>query len=131
MAQAVEFREFTPTACPNDQEALQSANRLLQKLHEKGVIDSAGGLLDAGDTIVDALTSRQAVAALRVALIVGNVLESLDTDRLHSLLAPSNEKPPSLWSIWKQARSEDGRRGLAAAVGLLQVLGAALHRDKP
>ncbi len=130
MAQAVEFREFTPTASPSDQEALQSANRLLQKLHEKGVIDATSGLLDAGDIIVDALTSKHAAAALRVALMLGNVLESLDADRLHSLLAPSNAKPPSLWTIWKQATSEDGRRGLAAAVGLLQVLGAALRGDK-
>jgi uncharacterized protein YjgD (DUF1641 family) len=36
-----------------------------------------------------------------------------------------NEKPPSLWRIFRQVASEDGRRGLALAANLLTAVGRA------
>jgi uncharacterized protein YjgD (DUF1641 family) len=144
MAMAVDFREFTPKnsradlirkleqAPESHAEALLSAYELLQRMHDKGLIDVANGLLSAGDTVVDrvvdVVSSKQAVTALRVALMFSNILNSLDPDRLHDLLTPSNSKPPSLWQIAKQATSAEARAGLGAAIGLLKEFGAALRK---
>jgi uncharacterized protein YjgD (DUF1641 family) len=146
MAMPVEYREFTPKNSRNDlirrleqapeehAEALLSAYDLLQRLHEKGLIDVANGLLSASDTVVDravdVVSSKQAVTALRLVLMFSNLLNSLDPDRMHALLTPSEDRPPSLWKIAKGAIGEDARRGMAAAVGLLNVLGAALGGQK-
>ena len=46
------------------------------------------------------------------------------------MLSPSEKKPPSLWAIGKEAMSRDVRRGIAAAVALLKVFGAALHKSR-
>jgi len=146
MAMPVEYREFTPKNSRNDlirrleqapeehAEALLSAYDLLQRMHEKGLIDIANGLLSASETVVDravdVVSSRQAVTALRLVLMFGNLLNSLDPDRMHALLSPSENKPPSLWKMVKSAMSADARRGMATAIGLLNVVGAALRGQK-
>jgi uncharacterized protein YjgD (DUF1641 family) len=142
MAKAVEFREFTPRNSREDliqrlekapeehAEALLSVYELLQRMHQKGFLDLANGLLSASDTVVDraadVVSSPPAVNALRLALMLSNLLNSADLDKMHSLLSPSDAKPPSLWKIVREAASEDARRGLATAVGLLKVFGGAL-----
>ena len=146
MAAPVEFRKFTPRNSRDDlirrleqapeaqAEALLSAYDLLQRMHEKGLIDVANGLLSASETVVDrvvdVVSSKQAVSALRVVLMMSNLLNSLDPNRLHALLSPSENKAPSLWRIAKETMSPDARRGMAAAVGLLSVFGAALHEQE-
>jgi hypothetical protein len=62
MAKAVDFRELTPRNSRGDlirkveqapaqhAEAVLAAYDLLQRLHEKGMIDLLKGLLSAGDT---------------------------------------------------------------------------------
>jgi uncharacterized protein YjgD (DUF1641 family) len=142
----VEFREFTPKDSRADlirklehapeehAEALLSAYELLQRMHEKGLIDVANGLLSASDTVVeravDVVSSKQAVTALRVLLMLSNLLTALDADRVHEILTTAEEKPPSLFAIGRQAMNEDARRGMAAAVGLLNIFGAALRKQK-
>jgi hypothetical protein len=79
MAKAVAFREFTPRNSRDDlmrkvdqapvehAEAVLAAYDLLQRLHEKGLIDLLSGLLSAGDTvvdrIVDVISSKEMVTA--------------------------------------------------------------------
>jgi uncharacterized protein YjgD (DUF1641 family) len=144
MALAVDFRQFTPRNSRADlirkleqapeehAEALLSAYDLLQRMHEKGLIELANGLLSASDTVVDravdVISSKQAVTALRALLMVSNLLNSIDADELHKLLAATDAKPPSLWEIGKQAMSANARRGMATGVGLLNLLGAALRK---
>jgi uncharacterized protein YjgD (DUF1641 family) len=144
MAKPVEFREFTPKNARADlmerlqkapeehAEALLSTYELLQRMHEKGLLDLANGLLSAGDTVVDRVvdvaSSRQAVSALRVVLLLSNLLNSVDPERVHTLLSPTDAKPPSLWKIAKEAMSEEARLGIATTVGLLKVLGSALRK---
>jgi uncharacterized protein YjgD (DUF1641 family) len=146
MAMPVEYREFTPKNSRNDlirklaqapeehAEALLSAYNLLQRLHDKGLLDIANGLLSASETVVDravdVVSSKQAVTALRLVLMLSNLLDSLDPDRVHALLSPSENKPPSLWKIAKGALGADARMGMAAAVGLLSAFGAALRGQK-
>jgi putative oxidoreductase len=145
MANPVEFRQFTPSDSRGDlmrrldqapaqhAEALLEGYDLLQRLHEKGLIDLANGLLSASDTVterlVDVASSKQAVAGLRIALMFSNLLNEIDTDRVHTLLTGADDKAPSLVTIARTAVSEDARRGMAAGVGLLEVFGKALHRS--
>jgi len=144
MALAVEFRKFTPKNSRDDlirkiqsapeehAEALLSAYELLQRMHDKGLIDVANGLLSASDTVVDravdVASSKQAVTALRVALMFSNLLSTLDPDAVSAVLSPAKKEPPSLWRIMKEATSKEARAGLAASVGLLRVLGSTLNK---
>jgi uncharacterized protein YjgD (DUF1641 family) len=146
MAKAVAFREFTPRNSRDDlmrkvdqapvehAEAVLAAYDLLQRLHEKGLIDLLSGLLSAGDTVVDrvvdVISSREMVTALRITLILGDLLSSIDADKLHAVVSNSRKATPSLLTIGKQAISKDARRSMAMAVGLLNVVGDALNTQK-
>jgi len=146
MAIAVDFRKFTPRNSREDlirkveqapvehAEAVLAAYDLLQRLHEKGMIDLLNGLLSAGDTVVDrvvdVISSTEVVTALRMALTFVNLLSVIDPDELHTVISNAGKETPSLLTIGKQATSKDARRGMAAAVGLLAVFGAALGRQQ-
>jgi uncharacterized protein YjgD (DUF1641 family) len=146
MAIAVDYREFTPRNSREDlirkveqapvahAEAVLAAYDLLQRLHEKGMIDLLSGLLSAGDTVVDrvvdVISSREMVTALRIALIFSNLLSSIEPDKLHAVISNTGKDTPSLLAIGKQATSKEARRGMAAAVGLLNVVGEALNAQQ-
>lgn len=146
MAIAVDFREFTPVDSREDlirrveqapvehAEAVLAAYDLLQRLHEKGLLDLLNGLLSAGDTVVDrvvdVVSSKEMVTALRLGLIFSNLLSSIDPDALHAVFAGAGKEPPSLLTLGKQAASKDARRGMAAAVGLLTAFGTALSKQQ-
>ena len=146
MAIAVDFRKFTPRNSREDlirkveqapvehAEAVLAAYDLLQRLHEKGMIALLNGLLSAGDTVVDrvvdVISSTEVVTALRMALTFVNLLSVIDPDELHTVISNAGKETPSLLTIGKQATSKDARRGMAAAVGLLTVFGAALGKQQ-
>jgi uncharacterized protein YjgD (DUF1641 family) len=146
MAVAVDFREFKPVDSRGDlirkveqapiehAEAVLAAYDLLQRLHEKGLLDLLNGLLSAGDTVVnhvvDVVSSKEMVTALRIGLIFSNLLSSIDADALHAVIAEAGKEPPSLLALGKQAVSKDARRGMATAVGLLNIFGAALSKQQ-
>jgi uncharacterized protein YjgD (DUF1641 family) len=146
MAVAVDFREFKPVDSREDlirrveqapiehAEAVLAAYDLLQRLHQKGLLDLFNGLLSAGDTVVDrvvdVVSSKEMVTALRVGLIFSNLLTSIDADAVHAVIADAGKETPSLLTLGKQAASKDARRGLATTVGLLNVFGAALSKQQ-
>jgi uncharacterized protein YjgD (DUF1641 family) len=146
MAVAVDFREFTPVDSRQDlirrveqapiehAEALLATYDLLQRLHDKGLLDLLNGLLSAGDTVVervvDVVSSKEMVTALRIGLIFSNLLNSIDADALHAVVAGAGKETPSLLALGRQAASKDARRGLATAVGLLNLFGAALNKQQ-
>lgn len=146
MAVAVDFREFKPVDSRGDlirrveqapiehAEAVLAAYDLLQGLHEKGLLELLSGLLSAGDTVVnhvvDVVSSKEMVTALRIVLIFSSLLSVIDADALHAVLAGAGKEPPSLLAIGKKATSKDARRGMAAAVELLNVFGAALSKQQ-
>jgi uncharacterized protein YjgD (DUF1641 family) len=146
MAIAVDFRTFTPKDSRQDlirrvesapvehAEAVLAAYDLLQRMHEKGLIDLLNGLLSAGDTVVDhvvaVISSKEMVTALRIGLICSNLLSSIDADALHAVIAESGKEPPSLLALGKQAASQDARRGMAIAVGLLKIFGSSVHENR-
>jgi uncharacterized protein YjgD (DUF1641 family) len=146
MAVAVDFREFTPVDSREDlirrveqapiehAEAVLAAYDLLQRLHQKGLLDLLNGLLSAGDTVVnrvvDVVSSKEIVTALRIGLTFSNLLTLIDADALHAVIVEAGKETPSLLALGKQAASKDARRGLATAVGLLNVFGAALSKQQ-
>ena len=146
MAAAVDFREFTPADSRDDlirrveqapiehAEAVLAAYDLLQRLHEKGLLDLLNGVLSAGDTVVDrvvdVVSSKEMVTALRIGLMFNNLLTQIDADALHAMIEEAGKETPSLLALGKQATSKDARRGLATAVGLLNVFGAALSKQQ-
>jgi len=146
MAIAVDFHEFRPVDRREDlirrveqapvehAEAVLAAYDLLQRLHEKGLLDLVNGLLSAGDTVVnhvvDVVSSKEMVTALRIVLIFSNLLSSIDADALRAVIAVADKETPSLLALGRQAISKDARRGMATAVGLLNVFGAALNKQE-
>ena len=148
MAVAVDFRNFTPVDARVDlikkvegapvehAEAVLATYELLQQLHAKGILELLTGLLTAGETVVNhvvgIISSPQAVTATRLGLMMVNLLGSIDPDKISTALAAGSKEPPSLLAIGKQATSPDARRGMAVALGLMNVLGAALDKsEKP
>jgi uncharacterized protein YjgD (DUF1641 family) len=146
MAVAVDFRKYAPEDSRGDlmrriedapvehAQAVLAAYDLLERLHEKGILDLLIGLLSAGDTVVNqvvnAVSTPEAVAALRAGLIFGGLLKSVDANRLHEIFAEAGGQPPSLLSLARQAGSENSRRGLALVFKLLDLFGEALKESQ-
>lgn len=144
MAVAVNFRTFKPDNSREDlvrriekapiehAQAVLAAYELLEQLHDKGILDIITGLLNAGDTVIDhvarLISSKEALTALRVALIFSSLLSTIDADKLHAVMADAGKKPPSLLAMGKMAMSADSRRAMATGLGLLNVFGEALEQ---
>jgi uncharacterized protein YjgD (DUF1641 family) len=113
-------------------EAILVAFDLLEEAHTQGLLDMLHGAVGSKDAIFGKLAEygRQPVStqALRNLLIFGKLLGSIDPEELSYAIAPVKEKePPSLWQIFRQIRSKDGRRGLSIAATLLSSLGRSTH----
>jgi uncharacterized protein YjgD (DUF1641 family) len=132
MAVAVEFRNYTPPdsrldlvrrieSAPREHaEAILEAYEVLQRLHETGALALVNGLPSAEDTVIDKVTdvvsSRQAVTALRIAMILGSALTSIDADSVHAAVAEAETQTPSVWKLLRAACSKEIRQ--AAGLGL-------------
>ncbi|MGH9327582.1 MAG: DUF1641 domain-containing protein [Terriglobia bacterium] len=118
-------------------EALLAGYELLQKLHDRGVLDLACGLVGSTDkvlrSLVDAALSPGSVRAVRNSISIASFMAELDPDLfsgfLHGLAQALNrakeqeKKPPGFLGLLKHLRSEDLRRGLALVNGLLEAWG--------
>jgi uncharacterized protein YjgD (DUF1641 family) len=123
-------------------DAVLSAYDLLQRLHDTGTLDVLRGALGAGDALVEhvvsLLTAPESVIALRNLILMGKVLGSINPEILRAVLegipqvtaqaAPATETP-SLFALGRRAASPDARRGLAAAVAVMEVLGRGLAKE--
>jgi len=86
---------------------------------------------------VSLVTAPESVNALRNLILMGKVLGSIDPDVLHAVVEGIPQvtaqvpgaKPPSLFSLGRRVASPDARRGLAAAVSVLEVLGRGLAKQ--
>jgi hypothetical protein len=146
MAVAVEFRKFQPADSREDlirrveqapvehAEAVLAAYDVLQKLHEKDILNLLKGLLSASDTVINhvvgLISSPEAITGIRALLMLGNVLKEVDADKLHSALHDPEKKVPSLLSLGRQATSKEGRRAMATGVALLNLMGEALEKQR-
>jgi uncharacterized protein YjgD (DUF1641 family) len=119
-------------------EALLTAWDLLQTAHDKGILDLAKGLIGGKDVITgklaEAAAMPESVAAIRNAIAGARLLGSVDPDMLQRLAQgmenataqhKAEEKPPSLWALFRRSTCEDARRGLSFLTLLLTTLGHA------
>jgi uncharacterized protein YjgD (DUF1641 family) len=122
-------------------EALLVAWDLLQTAHDKGVLDLAQGLIGGRDKIATELAAAgnkpESVRAIRNAIALAKILASLDPAMLDHLAnavdgasrqKETEEKPPSLWQLFRRVASEDGRRGLSFFATVLTGLGGSTKR---
>jgi len=112
---------------------------LLQTAHDKGVLDLLDGMISAKDTIADTVAryanTPEGIASIRNLLAAAKILGSLDPellDHLSRVLVEADaehkreQKPPSLWQLFRRSTSEDSRRGLSFLTLLLSGLGRSL-----
>src|SRR5258705_9599485 len=119
-------------------EALLSGYDLLQRLHDRGVLELLRGGLGSSDQVlsivVDAAKTPEAINATRNLLILSKVMFTLEPELLESIanavpntLALAREqKPLSPWQMFKKMCSQDTRRALSAMLGLLESFGKGL-----
>jgi uncharacterized protein YjgD (DUF1641 family) len=119
-------------------QAVVAAYKLLQELHDAGVLDIVRGGLAAGDAIVTKLAvaseAPEAVNAVRNLVSLGRILGTIDPDLLHrladELTAQKNQpmRPGGLWSALRGIMGRDGRRALAGSAAFLMAFGRALAK---
>src|SRR5882724_5076892 len=119
-------------------EALLSGYDLLQRLHDRGVLDLLRGGLGSSDKVlsiaVDAAKAPEAINATRNLLILSKILFTLDPELLenivtavpNSLAQAKEQKPVSLWQMFKKMCSQDTRRALSAMLGVVESFGKSL-----
>ena len=146
MAVAVEFHTYTPPesrldlvrrieSAPREHaEAILEAYDVLQRLHDSGALGLVNGLLSAEDAVIarvsDVASSKPAVNALRIALILGSALTSIDADRVHAAVAEAETRTPSLWKLLRTACSKEVRKAAGLGLSLAQIFGASLLARK-
>ncbi len=119
-------------------EALLSGYDLLQRLHDRGVLDLLRGGLGSSDRVlsilVDTAKTPEAINATRNLLILSKfmfilepaLLEDVVTAVPNSLAQSKEQKPLSLWQMLKKMCSQDTRRALSAMLGILESFGQSL-----
>jgi uncharacterized protein YjgD (DUF1641 family) len=117
---------------------LLSGYDLLQRLHDRGVLDLLRGGLGSSDKVlsivVDAAKTPEAINATRNLLILSKVAFTLEPDLLEdfakavpsSLAHAKEQKPLSLWQLFKKMCSQDTRRALGAMLGVVESFGKCL-----
>src|SRR2546427_7814548 len=124
-------------------EALLSGYDLLQRLHDRGVLDLLRGGLGSSDKVlsivVDAAKTPEAINATRNLLILSKVAFTLEPELLenfanavpNSLAQAREQKPLSLWQMFKKMCSQDTRRALNAMLGVVESFGESLGSVAP
>ena len=119
-------------------EALLSGYDLLQRLHDRGVLDLLRGGLGSSDKVlsiaVNAAKTPDAITATRNLLILSKIVFMLQPELLedivqavpNSLAQAREQKPLSLWQLFKKMRSQDTRRALSAMLGIVESFGKSL-----
>jgi len=134
----VELQTRLQNAPLQHSEALLSGYDLLQRLHDRGVLDLLRGGLGSSDKVlsivVDAAKTPEASNATRNLLILSQVIFTLAPELLenianavpNSLAQGRKQKPLSLWQLFKKMCSQDTRRTLSAMLGIVESFGKGL-----
>jgi hypothetical protein len=88
-------------------------------------------------SIVSLVTAPESITALRNVILIGKVLGSINPEVFHAVLEGIPQataqvpgaKPPSLFALGRRIASQDARRGLAAAVSVMEVVGRGLAKE--
>jgi uncharacterized protein YjgD (DUF1641 family) len=123
-------------------EAMLVVYDILQAAHDNGLLDTAHGIVSARDTIFAKLAeyakTPEGEAGIRNLLAAAKIFAALDSETLdqfsRSIITASKQheeenKPPSLWQLFRRTNSEDGRRGLSFLTLLLCGFGKSFKRQ--
>jgi uncharacterized protein YjgD (DUF1641 family) len=131
-----------PEQAPEEHaEAVMAAYEVLQKLHDRGVLEIMRGALAASDEIlekvVDSARTPEAIRAIRNLLFWRQILGSIEPEWFKGIFqaipegiaqaTAEREQPIGLFGLFRRLTSRDSLRGLAAAVDFLQAFGRHLH----
>jgi uncharacterized protein YjgD (DUF1641 family) len=108
----------------------------LETAHQQGVLELVQGLIGGKDIIAGKLAESarlpESVAAIRNGIALARLLGSVDPEMLQRLAKgmehaqqehKSEQKPPSLWRLFRRSTCPDARRGLSFLTLLLTTLG--------
>ena len=122
-------------------EALLVVYDILEAAHQNGSLDAVHGLVSARDKIFGRLAefanTPEGKAGLLNILQLATMLAALDpalvkqlADALEESSAANRreERPPSLWQLFRRATSDDSRRALSFVTLLLSSLGRSFRR---
>src|SRR5260221_10279192 len=121
-------------------EALLAAYEVLQRLHERGVLDILNGALSAGDTLLDTVVevarTPEAIRSVRNLLLLSKGLGEIEPELLDVVvraipeglaqISAKRSETPGLLSLLQKFRSQDSRRAMGAAAELLESVGRNL-----
>jgi uncharacterized protein YjgD (DUF1641 family) len=114
-----ELRRRLEAAPEQHAEALLVLYDLLEEAHDQGLLDLLHGAVGSKNAIAGKLAyyAKQPMStqAIRNLLILGELLGSFDPTVLaetKTQVLDRRKDPPSLWSLFRQAASADGRRGM-------------------
>jgi uncharacterized protein YjgD (DUF1641 family) len=125
-------------------EALLAGYELLQRLHERGVLDILNGALSAGDTLLDTVVevakTPQAIRTVRNLLLLSQVLGNIEPELLDVIVrsvpeglaqvSAKRSETPGLFSLLQKFSSKDSRRAMGATAELLESVGKGLNHGK-
>jgi uncharacterized protein YjgD (DUF1641 family) len=124
-------------------EALLAAYEVLQRLHERGVLDILNGALSAGDTLLDAVVevakTPEAIRSVRNLLLLSQVLGKIEPELLGVIVraipeglaqvSAKRSEAPGPFSLLQKFCSKDSRRAMGAAAELLECVGKGLDHS--
>ncbi len=125
-------------------EALLAAYEVLQRLHERGVLDILNGALSAGDTLLDTVVevarTPEAIRSVRNLLLLSQVLGKIEPELLDVIVrsipeglgqvSAKRSETPGLFSLLQKFCSKDSRRAMGATVELLESVGKGLNHSR-
>lgn len=141
----VELMKRVEAAPREHAEALLVAWDVLQTAHDQGILDLLQGLLGGRDIIAgklaEAVNTTDGINLIRNVIAAGRILTAIDPEMLYKLsraldkeLQPGSpgapgSQAPSLLQLFRKMRTEDTRRGLGLALGLVSALGSATREE--
>ncbi len=136
----VELQRRLDAAPTEHAEALLVGFDILQTAHNNGLLDLAHGLVGGRDIIAAKLAEYAklpgGVAAIRNLLAAGKLLMAFDPETLDNLSKSvvtatgehrEEQRPPSLFQLFRRINNEESRRGLSFLTMLLAALGRSLR----
>ena len=135
-----QLRHQLERASDEHAEAILDAFKLLQEMHDQGVLEMARGVLSAQDQILGTLAKNastpEAIRAIRNLLFWRRVLGSIEPDRFQAIFeaipeginqaTANRNKKVTLFGLLRQFTSRESLRAMAAAADFLQCFGRRL-----
>ena len=125
-------------------EALLSVYDVLQRLHDRGMLDLLRGALGSSDRVleilVEAAKTPQSIRGIRNLIILSKIFGTIEPELVEgfarslpealALTKACNSKPPGFWGILMKFRNRNFRRGLLLVNSMLEAFGRNLPPEK-